>query len=204
MGRRIGRGLLPSLLLVAFLRAVAPPPLAAQSPHTHDALAPLPKDSYPTHEEILPFWMSLLRMEEASVYRVGPPTDLTLLDTGRDSVGFIAGSPILGSARVVGEDWLDSLRTIVGNPMSYRREAQMQLVPPEYVIRLRGEEDSMTVMTGAKGSFLYVRPSSGPVIAGWIDKDRAKLAALIDEALPTSKPQPNPARTTRKRPPPTK
>jgi hypothetical protein len=181
MGRRIGRGLLRSLLLAALLGA-----------------------SYPSHEEILPFWMALLRMDQASVYRVGPPKDLTLLDQGRDSVGLIAGCPILETARVVGEDWLDSLRTIVGDPMSYRREAQMQLVPPEYVIRLRGEEDSMTVMTGAKGSFLYVKAPSGPVIAGWIDRDRAMLAALIDKALVNSKSRVNPSRSTRKRPAPTR
>jgi hypothetical protein len=128
--------------------------------------------------------MSLLRMKEAMVYRVGKPKDLRLLDQGRDSVGLIAGSPILASARVdsIG-DWLDSLRSIVGKPTSYRREEQMQLVPPEVVIRLRGEDDSMTVMIGAKGSFLYVTPSEGPVIAGWIDRDRAKLAALIEKAF---------------------
>lgn len=187
MGRRIGRGLLHSLLLAALLGAAAPPPLAAQSPLRHDAITP-PRISYPSNDEILPFWMSLLRMNQASVYRVGPPRDLTLLDEGRDSVGVIAGCPILESARVdSGGDWVDSLRTILGNPMSYRREEEMQLVPPEYVIRLRGDEDSMTVMIGAKGSFLYVRPSSGSVIAGWLDRDRTKLAALIDKALHPSK-----------------
>jgi hypothetical protein len=128
-------------------------------------------------------------MEEASVYRVGPPKDLTLLDEGRDSADLILGCPILDSARVApGGDWLDSLRTIVGNRMSYRREEQMQLVAPEYVIRLRGEDDSMKVMTAVGGSFLYVWPSSG-VIAGWIDLDRAKLAALIETALHPKKPR---------------
>jgi ribosomal protein L35AE/L33A len=90
-----------------------------------------------------------------------------------------------------GRDWLDSLRTIVGNRMSYRREEQMQLVPPQYVIRLRGEDDSMKVMTAVGGSFLYVWPSSG-VIAGWIDRDRAKLAALIETALHPKKPRTKP------------
>jgi hypothetical protein len=144
-------------------------------------------------------------MQEAWVYRVGIPKDLTLLDEGRDSVGFIAGSPILASARVGSRgDWLDSLRSIVGRPTSYRRDEQMQLVPPEVVIRLRGSDDSMTVRIGAKGSFLYVTPSEGPVIAGWIEKDRAKLAALIDKALRDSKPKASQSRKTRKPPPPRK
>lgn len=203
MGRR-GRGLFHSLLLAALLGVASAPPLAAQSPLRHDAITP-PRISYPSNDEILPFWMSLLRMDQASVYRVGPPRDLTLLDEGRDSVGVIAGCPILESARVdSGGDWVDSLRTIVGNPMSYRRGEEMQLVPPEYVIRLRAEDDSMTVMIGAKGSFLYVRPSSGSVIAGWLDRDRAKLAALIDKALHPSKPRANRARKKNRRPAPTK
>jgi hypothetical protein len=120
MGRRIGRGL-RSLLVTALLGAASAPPLAAQPSLTHDAPT-RPRSSYPTNEEILPFWMALLRMDQASVYRVGRPRDLTLLDEGRDSIGVIAGCPILETARVVGEDWVDSLRTIVGNRMSYRRE----------------------------------------------------------------------------------
>jgi hypothetical protein len=80
----------------------------------------------------------------------------------------------------------------------------MQLVPPEYVIRLRAEDDSMTVMIGAKGSFLYVRPSSSAVIAGWLDQDRAKLAALIDKALHPSKPRANPSGKTKRRSAPAK
>jgi len=201
MGRHIGRGLLRFLALTAFLHAAPAPLLAARSAFAPDALTP-PRKSYPSYDEILPLWMSLLRIKEASVYRVGPPKDLRLLDQGRDSVGIIAGCPVLDSARVGSEGgWLDSLRAIVGSPTSYRQEQQMQLVPPEYVIRLRGDEDSMTVTTGAGGSFLYVTPSSGNGIAGWIDRDRGKLAALIQTALRPPKPQANHSRRTKKVPP---
>jgi len=155
----------------------SPPPAVARFP-----------PHYPSEEEIFPVWMSLLKMREGDVYRVGPPTDARLLDQVLDTVGIVAGCPILESAHVKpGSDWLDSLTAILAKPSSYRREAQMQLTAPKVVIRLRGDGDSLTV-TASRDFLVQVITSSGLGMVGWLDRDSGKLAALIDAAfLPPAK-----------------
>jgi len=139
--------------------------------------------------------MSLLRMREAEVYRVGTPTDTRLLDQVRDTTGIVAGCPIVASAHVGQSDWLDSLAAILAKPTSYRRDAQMQLTPPKTVIRLRGGGDSLTV-TISPNFLIQVITSSGLGMVGWLERDSGKLSSLIDAAFRTKskRPRRSPAR----------
>ena len=174
---RAGDLAVPSLCLVFLLVSAITPALAA---------GPEPVKAYPTEAELLPIRTALRGMREAIVYSV----DGLSFRYGPDSIGTASGYRILGSTRVDrGAQWLDSLSAILGKTASYSLALRRCGIVPNYVIRLRGATDSMSVVTGSDCAHLQVILSSGAELHGWLEDDREKLAALIDEALHPPQPR---------------
>src|SRR5687767_412750 len=110
MGRRIGRVLVVALSALLLGSATPIPQSDAANPR------PTTKRSYPTRAELLPIRAALGGIREAIVYRI----DWHLVTPGYDSVGIVAGYPVLQSAPVdQSGHWLDSLSAILTDPTSY-------------------------------------------------------------------------------------
>jgi TonB family protein len=153
---------------------------------TGGAAAPSQKPmSYPTRGDIAPFRSVMLGSRNATIYHIGSPPDLLPPGYSPDSPGSLMGYPILNSVSVRRVSWLDSLSEIVLNPRNYVHEERLCIQTPSLAVRVRGERDSVTVLTGSDCEFLLARTGSGAVISGWLDDPAAREnLRILTEELP--------------------
>jgi hypothetical protein len=171
---------------------------STQPPNESNVRAPEAKrergewTGYGTEEELRPILARLVRMRDGMVYRLGIVVDLRQYSERRDSTGLICGRTILDSGPIPGRSgWLTSFTTPLSEARYPRPLGAMIWPDPEYVIRLWGEGDTMTVATGSDCSWFFLYPVPGrlygPMIQGHLEAERDQVCGLIESALHTAK-----------------
>lgn len=146
---------------------------------------------YYTDEELRPILARLARMRAGMVYRIGAIADLRMYSERRDSTGLIGGRTILDSSPIPERgDWVTSFTTPLSEARYPRPLGAMMYPDPQYVIRLWGEGDTMTVTTEPDCSWFFLVPGSrvyGPKVQGHLDAERGQVCGLIQSALHSAK-----------------
>jgi TonB family protein len=146
---------------------------------------PSPTQDPPSRAELEPIRHALHGFRDATAYVVGIPPQPPPVQLLPDSAGRVAGCPIIASAHMDRRSWFDSLAVILADTATYdRRDRLCILLGPDYIVRIRGDRDSVTVMAAWDCAFLSVATGSGSVVAGWLDdRRRRQIQTLLDLAL---------------------
>jgi len=138
---------------------------------------------YLAEDTLAPLLRTLDRTSQATVYQIGGVWDWPASGMP-DTAGVVAGYVVLRSHPAPSATWIDSLKAVLGNPMTYSQDPSLCVTTPGYVVRLRGVADSVTAIISAGCSRVDVRSTGRPQFGGWAYSTLGEISSLMRSALP--------------------
>src|SRR6185295_19728916 len=102
----------------------------------------------------------------------------------RDTAGVVAGYVVLRSHPAPSASWIDSLKAVFANPMTYSQDPPVCVTTPGYVVRLRGVADSVTAVISSGCSRVDLILTGKSKFGGWAYSTQEQISSLIRSALP--------------------